>query len=51
MPLDLVVIPTDAYDFSVRTRIEADNEQFAMISQSWSAALRKGFEDLPNVLD
>ena len=51
MPLDLAVIPTDAYDFRVRTRIEADNEEFAMISQSWSAALRKGFEDLPNVLD
>ena len=51
MPLDLTVIPTNAFDFRVRTRIEADNEEFAMISQSWSAALRKGFEDLPNVLD
>ena len=50
MPLDLVVIPTDMFDFRVRTRIEADNEEFARISQSWSAALRKGFEDLPNVL-
>lgn len=51
MPLDLTVIPTDRFDFRVRTRIEADNEEFAMISQGWSAALRKGFEDLPNVLD
>ncbi|MEJ7926799.1 peptidase [Sphingobium sp. AN641] len=51
MPLDLTVIERDAFDFRVRTRIEADNEEFAMISQSWSAALRKGFEDLPNVLD
>ena len=50
MPLDLTVIPTDRFDFRVRTRIEADNEEFARISQSWSAALRKGFEDLPNVL-
>ncbi|MCP1470833.1 putative proteasome-type protease [Sphingobium sp. OAS761] len=50
MPLDLTVIPTGAYDFTVRTRIEPDDEQFALISQSWSAALRKGFEDLPNVL-
>ncbi len=51
MPLDLTVIERDAFDFRVRTRIEADNEEFAMISQGWSAALRKGFEDLPNVLD
>lgn len=51
MPLDLTVIETDRFDFRVRTRIETDNEEFAMISQGWSAALRKGFEDLPNVLD
>ncbi|WBQ17884.1 peptidase [Sphingobium yanoikuyae] len=51
MPLDLTVIETDTFDFRVRTRIEADNEEFAMISLGWSAALRKGFEDLPNVLD
>lgn len=51
MPLDLTVIATDAFDFRVRTRIEADNEEFVTISQSWGAALRKGFEDLPNVLD
>lgn len=51
MPLDLTVIECDALDFRVRTRIEADDAQFAKISQSWSAALRKGFEDLPNVLD
>lgn len=51
MPLDLTVIEAETFDFRVRTRIEADNEEFAMISQGWSAALRKGFEDLPNVLD
>lgn len=51
MPLDLTVIERDAFDFRVRTRIEADDEQFATISQSWSAALRKGFEDLPDVLN
>lgn len=51
MPLDLTVIERDAYDFRVRTRIEADNEDFQLLSLSWSAALRKGFEDLPNVLD
>ena len=51
MPLDLTVIERDVFDFRVRTRIEADDEQFAMISHAWSAALRKGFENLPNVLD
>lgn len=51
MPLDLTVIPTDTFDFRVRTRIEADNEEFVKISHGWSTALRKGFEDLPNVLD
>lgn len=51
MPLDLTVIERDAFDFRVRTRIEADNEEFQLLSHSWSAALRKGFEDLPNVLD
>lgn len=51
MPLDLTVIERDQFDFRVRTRIEADNEEFQLLSHSWSAALRKGFEDLPNVMD
>jgi putative proteasome-type protease len=51
MPLDLTVIERDQFDFRARTRIEADNEEFQLLSHSWSAALRKGFEDLPNVMD
>lgn len=51
MPLDLTVIPTDSYDFKVRRRIEADDEEFGQISQSWGNSLRRGFEDLPSVLD
>ncbi|HEX7782219.1 MAG TPA: peptidase [Sphingobium sp.] len=51
MPLDLAVIDTNAFKFRVRRRIEPDDEEFAMISQGWSAALRRGFEALPNVLD
>ena len=51
MPLDLTVIERDQFDFRVRTRIEADNEEFQLLSLSWSAALRKGFEDLPTLLD
>ena len=51
MPLDLTVIERGQFDFRIRTRIEADNEEFQLLSLSWSAALRKGFEDLPNVID
>tara|TARA_R110000782_G_scaffold78276_2_gene154926 strand:+ start:76503 stop:77240 length:738 start_codon:yes stop_codon:yes gene_type:complete len=51
MPLDLTVIERDTYTFKVRRRIEADDEAFATISQSWAAALRRGFEDLPTILD
>ena len=51
MPLDLSIIAANDYRFRTRQRIEADDPQFARISQSWSAALRKGFEDLPSVLD
>lgn len=51
MPLDLNVIERDKFDFRVRTRIEADNEEFQLLSHSWSATLRKGFEGLPNVMD
>ncbi len=51
MPLDLTVIERDAFDFRVRTRIEPEDERFAAISHGWSAALSKGFESLPSVLD
>lgn len=51
MPLDLTVIERDSFAFKVRRRIEADDQEFGRISQSWSAALRRGFEDLPSVLD
>jgi putative proteasome-type protease len=51
MPLDLTIIPRDAYGFRLRRRIEKDDPQFGCISQSWGEALRQGFESLPNVLD
>ena len=51
MPLDLTILPRNAYAFRTRYRIEPEDEQFAAISRAWSAALRKGFEDLPSVLD
>jgi putative proteasome-type protease len=51
MPLDMAIIERDACSFRTRTRIEPDDSRFAEISQSWSAALRKGFEDLPSFVD
>src|SRR3546814_7380691 len=39
MPLDLAVAERGKYRFRTRTRIEADDERFAHISQGWSAAL------------
>lgn len=51
MPLDLTIISRDEYTFRTRHRIEPEDEQFAAISRAWSSALRKGFEDLPSVLD
>ncbi len=51
MPLDLTVIAKDQYCFRTRRRIEADDEEFLSISESWSHTLRRGFEDLPTILD
>jgi putative proteasome-type protease len=51
MPLDLTVIERDAFSFRVRRRIENGDTEFRLISESWAAALRRGFEDLPSVLD
>ena len=51
MPLDLAVIEKDALAFRIRRRIEKDDGRFAAISQSWSRAIRKGFEELPTFLE
>lgn len=51
MPLDMAIIERDTCCFRTRTRIEPDDSRFAEISQSWSAALRKGFEGLPSFVD
>jgi len=47
MPLDLAVIEKDALAFKIRRRIEADDPGYNAISQGWSKAIRKGFEELP----
>lgn len=51
MPLDLTVIARDTYAFRARRRIEADDEDFLSISDSWASTLRHGFEDLPTIID
>ena len=51
MPLDLAVIEKDALAFRLRRRVERDDPTFAAISQSWSKAIRKGFEELPTCLE
>jgi putative proteasome-type protease len=51
MPLDLAVIEKDALTFRTRKRIERDDPRFAALSQSWAKAIRKGFEELPNLLE
>lgn len=51
MPLDLAVLEKDALTFRVRRRIEATDEQFSAISDSWALALNQGFQKLPNLLE
>jgi putative proteasome-type protease len=51
MPLDLTVIRGDTLDFAIKRRIEADDEDFAAISDRWSQALRESFHSLPDVRD
>lgn len=51
MPLDLTILPRDAFQFSLRRRIEANDPEFTMISREWGAVLQRGFESLPSVID
>ncbi|MGY6547629.1 MAG: peptidase [Roseinatronobacter sp.] len=43
MPLDMVVIEADALRISEKRRIEANDEDFAALSDSWSQELRDAF--------
>lgn len=51
MPLDLTIIPSDTFGFSVRRRIEADDPEFTQISRQWSDVLRQAFDSLPSLID
>ena len=46
MPLDLTVLPRDAYAFSEQTRIEPDDAGFRQLSDAWSTALRDAFQTI-----
>jgi putative proteasome-type protease len=50
MPLDLAVMPRDAYAFDIRQRIEADDPRFMTISHHWGEALRNAFAGLPDMM-
>ncbi|MFO1142745.1 MAG: peptidase [Amaricoccus sp.] len=47
MPLDLITIRRDACRIATRERVEAGDPDFARLSDSWSKALRDGFDNLP----
>jgi len=49
MPLDLSVIRNDAMEFKVQRRIEADDPDFATLSDRWSQAIGELFQSLPDV--
>lgn len=47
MPLDLVVLPAGALQFSLRRRIDETDQDWVAISDAWSDALRVSFQGLP----
>lgn len=49
MPLDLVVIGVDKFDFKIERRIEAEDPAFSAISREWSEALKLAFHSLPSI--
>jgi len=46
MPLDLAVIRTDNISFEQKRRIEENDPNFAGLSQAWSDALRRSFDEM-----
>ncbi|MHA7876895.1 peptidase [Roseivivax sp.] len=46
MPLDLVVIGNDALEITRARRIEAEDPSFQQMSQAWSEALRRAFQEI-----
>jgi putative proteasome-type protease len=48
LPLDMLILPRDAFDPLEQRRIEETDHYFKKISDSWSAALRNAFYSLPD---
>jgi putative proteasome-type protease len=47
LPLDLAVLPTDAFAFSARRRITEEDGYFRAVRAGWSDALRQAYMALP----
>jgi putative proteasome-type protease len=48
LPLDMLVLPKDAFEPLQQRRITVDDPYFSSISDGWSAALRSAFHSLPD---
>ena len=48
MPIDVVTVKTGEYRVSSHKVIEADDEYFHLVRDSWSDALIQAFRDLPD---
>jgi putative proteasome-type protease len=48
LPLDMLILPTDAFTPLQQRRIAADDPYFRSVSQGWSDALRQAFYALPD---
>lgn len=46
MPLDLAIIPRDAYRIGRRERFESGDPTFSAMSEAWSRVLREGFANM-----
>jgi len=46
MPLDLAIIPRDAYRIGRRERFEPGDPTFSAMSEAWSRVLREGFANM-----
>ncbi|MEO0342034.1 MAG: proteasome-type protease [Pseudomonadota bacterium] len=49
MPLDLAVIENDTLRFSQMRRIEADDENYKLLSSGWSEALKRAFDEMVHI--
>ena len=49
LPLDMAVIGRDECDLTSKRRIEAEDADYAAISNGWADAIRTAFDSLPDV--